>query len=426
MPMKSQLRIAFALWAAICMWLYAGPLLKPYVFGAQYSAGVAGGRLADMYPSWFGTREMIVNHRNPYGQEVTQDLQIAYYGHVLASGDQRNQQRFAYPVYIAFLFAPTVRMPFHIVQMIGFWVLALITAASVPLWLRVVKWDASWPTLVALQILALSSIAAVHGLELQQMSLLVGGLTSAAALLMVRRKLFAAGCLFGLAMIKPQMLVLPILWLLFWSLTQWRERQRFVIGFGATLALLVGGGEWILPGWIGQFVQGALAYSHYAHPTSVLEVLLSPRGFVIAAFLLVLILAHICFRFRSAPPDSPEFAITLALLLAANLSVLPLMSPYNQVLLLPGVLILLRSEKQLWVERWLWRLTTVALIWPWITAALVVVLSWLHSPLAAAWIDVPLYSTLTLPLLVTAALMSQALHGDEVSGGALPKPQIEV
>src|SRR5690242_7488771 len=161
MPMKSQLRIAFALWAAICMWLYAGPLLKPYVFGAQYSAGVAGGRLADMYPSWFGTREMIVNHRNPYGQEVTQDLQIAYYGHVLASDDQRNQQRFAYPVYIAFLFAPTVRMPFHIVQMIGFWVLALITAASVPLWLRVVKWDASWPTLVALQILALSSIAAV-------------------------------------------------------------------------------------------------------------------------------------------------------------------------------------------------------------------------------------------------------------------------
>ncbi len=426
MTMKSQLRIAFALCAAICMWLYAIPLLKPYVFGTQYSAGVAGGPLADLYPSWFGTRELIVNHRSPYGQEVTESLQTAYYGHVLASGDQRNQQRFAYPIYIAFLFAPTVWMPFHIVQMIGFWALALITAASVPLWLRVVKWDASGPTVATLQILVLSSIAVVHGLELQQLSLLVGGVTAAGALLIVRRRLFAAGCLFGLAMIKPHLLLLPILWLLFWSLSQWPERKRFVIGFGATLALLVGAGEWMLPGWVGQFIQGALAYTHYAHPTSLLELLLGPRGFVVGGFVLVLILAYICFRFRSAPPDSPDFAITLALLLAANLSVLPLMSPYNQVLLLPGVLILQRSETQMWVERWLWRLTAIALVWPWITAAFLVVLSWLHSPLAKAWIDVPLYSTLVLPLLVAAMLMSQTLRRHDISRAALPEPEIEV
>lgn len=424
--MKSQLRIAFALCAAIGTWLYASPLLKPYVLGTQYSAGVAGGPLADMYPSWFGTRELIVNHRSPYGQQVTESLQTAYYGHVLASDDHRNQQRFAYPIYIAFLFAPTVRMPFHIVQIIGFWALALITAGSVPLWLRVVRWDASWPTITTLQLLVLSSIAVVHGLELQQLSLLVGGLTAAGALLIVRRRFLAAGCLFGLAMIKPHLLLLPILWLLFWSLSQWRERKRFVIGFGATLALLVGAGEWMLPGWIGQFVQGALAYTQYAHPASLLELLLGPRGFVVGAFLLVLMLTYICFRFRSVPPDSPDFALVLALLLAANLFILPVMSPYNQVLLIPGVLILLRSEKQIWVERWLWRLAALALVWPWITAALLVVLSWLHSPLAKAWIDVPLYPTLVLPTLVIATLIFQALHRDDVSAAALPKPQIEV
>jgi hypothetical protein len=423
--MKAQLRIAFALCAAIGMWLYASPLLKPYVFGTQYSAGVAGGPLADMYPSWFGTRELIVNHRSPYGQQVTESLQTAYYGHVLPSDDHSNQQRFAYPIYIAFLFAPTVWMPFHIVQMIGFWALVLITAVSVPLWLRVVKWDASWPTITTLQLLVLSSIAVVHGLELQQLSLLVGGLTAAGALFIVRRRFLAGGCLFGLAMIKPHLLLLPILWLLFWSLSQWRERKRFVIGFGATLALLVGAGEWMLPGWIGQFVQGALAYTHYAHPTSLLELLLGTRGFVVGGFVLVLILARICFGFRSAPPDSPDFAITLASLLAANLSVLPLMSPYNQVLLLPGVLILLRSEKQIWVERWLWRLAAIALVWPWITAALLVGLSLRHSPLARAWIDVPLYSTLILPLLVTATLLSQSLHRDDFPPAALPQREIE-
>ena len=80
----------------------------------------------------------------------------------------------------------------------------------------------------------------------------------------------------------------------------------------------------------------------------------------------------------------------------------------------------------MWVERWLWRLTAIALVWPWITAAFLVVLSWLHSPLAKAWIDVPLYSTLVLPLLVAAMLMSQTLRRHDISRAALPEPEIEV
>src|SRR6266478_4912216 len=118
---KSQLRIVFALCCAISMWLYSRAFLQPYVTGLHYSSGVAGGPFGDLYPSWFGTREFIVNHRSPYGKEVTQSLQITYYGHVLGSDDHRNQQRFAYPIYIVFLFAATTWMPFHMVQMIGFW-----------------------------------------------------------------------------------------------------------------------------------------------------------------------------------------------------------------------------------------------------------------------------------------------------------------
>ena len=392
------------------MWLYARPRLQPYITGTNYFADVAGGPLGDLYPSWFGTRELLVNHRSPYGKEATQSLQIAYYGHVLESGDRRNQQRFAYPVYIAFLFAPTIWLPFHIVQMIGFWFLVLITVASVPLWLRVVHWDASWSTTAALQFLVLSSIGVVHGLELQQLSLLVSGIAAAGALLIVQRRYLASGCMFGLAMIKPQLLLLPIMWLLLWSLSHWRDRKRFVIGFCATLAILIAAGELILPGWIGQFINTALAYSQYTHPTSLLELLLGFRGFVAGAFLLVLLLARICWRSRSTPPDSPDFAPTLAMVLAANLFILPLMSPYNQALLIPGVLILLRSEKRTWVERWLWRFTATALLWPWITAALLVALTWLNSPLAHAWIDAPLYSTLVLPMLVMAMLIARSFR----------------
>ena len=424
MPTKSQLSIVFALCAAISMWLYVTPLLQPYITGRDYSAEVVGGPFSDIYPSWFGTKEFIVNHHSPYGKEVSQSIQITYYGHVLGTGDPRNQQRFAYPIYIVFLFAPTVWMPFHIVQLLGFWALAAITAASVPLWLQVVKWDVSWPTLATLQLLVLSSIGVVHGLELQQLSLLVSGMIAAGALLIVRRRFLAGGCLFGLAMIKPQLLLLPILWLLIWSLSNWKERKRFVIGFSATLAILIGAGELILPGWISQFITGALAYEQYAHPTSVIEMLLGHRVSVLSALLLGLILVRICFLFRSVPPDSSDFAFTLALVLAANLFIMPLMSPYNHALFVPGVLLLLRSDKQLWVERWLWKLTVGTLLWPWVTAALLVALSGLHSPLARTWIDLPLYSTLVLPVMITAMLMSQALRRHEVSNSDLQDLQI--
>ncbi|MGH9536481.1 MAG: glycosyltransferase family 87 protein [Terriglobales bacterium] len=410
MPIKPQLRVVFAVCAAIAMWLYARPRLQPYITGANYSADVAGGPLGDLYPSWFGTRELIINHRSPYGEEVTQSLQIAYYGHVLESGDRRNQQRFAYPVYIALLFAPTIWLPFHVVQIIGFWLLALITAASLPLWLRVVHWDASWSTTAALQLLVLSSIAVVHGLELQQLSLLVSAMAAGGTLLIVRRRFLASGCMFGLAMIKPQLLLLPILWLMLWSLSNWRKGKRFVMGFCATLAILIAAGELMLPGWIRQFVDTALAYSQYTHPTSLLELLLGFWGFVVGALLLVLLLARICLRHRSALPDSPDFALAMALMLAANLFILPLMSPYNQALLIPGVLVLLHSEERTRVERWLWKLTAAALLWPWITAALLVAISRLNSPLADAWIEVPLYSTLVLPMLIMAMLIARSFR----------------
>ena len=220
-----QFRIILALCAATCMWLYARPFLEPYVTGTHYSEQVAGGPLGDLYPSWFGTRELVLNHLSPYGKEVTQSLQVAYYSHVLDPGDRRNQQRFAYPIYIVFLFAATIWMPFQLVQMLGFWILALITAASVPLWLRALKWKTTWPTMVCLQILMLSNIAVVHGLELQQLSLLVSAVTAAATLLIVRRKFLAGGCLFALAMIKSQLLFLPILWLLVWSLSNSARAQ---------------------------------------------------------------------------------------------------------------------------------------------------------------------------------------------------------
>jgi hypothetical protein len=73
--------------------------------------GVLGGYLGDVYQRWIGTRELLLHGRDPYDVEVTREIQAAYYGRPLSSQEHRDEQRFAYPIFVVFLLAPTVGMP---------------------------------------------------------------------------------------------------------------------------------------------------------------------------------------------------------------------------------------------------------------------------------------------------------------------------
>ena len=61
----------------------------------------------------------MLHHRDPYGPEVTREIQAGYYGRPLEPGradDPKDQQGFAYPVHVVFLLAPTIGLPFPVVQ----------------------------------------------------------------------------------------------------------------------------------------------------------------------------------------------------------------------------------------------------------------------------------------------------------------------
>jgi len=95
--------------------------------------------LTDLYAQWYGARELLLHHRDPYGDDITRELQAAYYGKDLEpsqADDPSHQQRFAYPLYVVLLLAPTVGMQFHTVQIVFLWLLAAVTALSIPLWAR--------------------------------------------------------------------------------------------------------------------------------------------------------------------------------------------------------------------------------------------------------------------------------------------------
>src|SRR5947207_7393492 len=56
------------------------------------------GNLSDLYPRWLGTKEFLLQHRNPYSAEVTADIQRGYWGRTLdpnKPNDPKDEMRFA-------------------------------------------------------------------------------------------------------------------------------------------------------------------------------------------------------------------------------------------------------------------------------------------------------------------------------------------
>ena len=139
----SKFSLPVALLLAASMWFYVQRVLIGYQMSYAAAHGVPRGNLSDLYPRWLGARELLLHHRDPYSAEVTREIQIGYYGRTLDSTrpeDPRDLAGFAYPVYVVFLLAPTVTLPFSIVQTGFRWLLIALTAASVPLWLRTFRW----------------------------------------------------------------------------------------------------------------------------------------------------------------------------------------------------------------------------------------------------------------------------------------------
>ena len=424
---SSQLGLAGALLAAFSMWCYADLILIPHQLKQSAQFGIPRGNLSDLYPRWLGTRELLLHKRDPYSPGVTREIQAGYYGRVLEAGranDPKDEQGFAYPIYVAFLLAPTVFLPFDLVQAAFRWLLVAITALTVPLWFRVVGWKTSCLTVATWIVLTLGSFAAMQGIKLQQLTLLVCGLLAAAIAALIGGRLLMAGILLGLSTIKPQLVGILILWLGLWTLAEWRSRRRLAYGFLVTMFVLVVGGELILPGWIARFHAAASAYLEYTGGgKSVLDVLLGEVVGKIAALLIILCTALFCWRNRHAQTHDRRFAWSLALVLGATLAVAPTYAPYNQLLLLPALMMLAREIRQLGrggklLRGMVW-LTALCVSWSWLSAVLLTLLLPFVSrvTLQRAW-ALPLASN----FFVSLSILGLSALGAWKSQGEQPAP----
>src|SRR5258708_9350109 len=123
-----------AVLVAASMWFYFDRILiaQQVADAAQHER--PRGNLSDLYPRWLGARELLLHHRNPYGDDITMEIEKGYYGRVLdpnRPNDPKDRQGFAYPVYVVFLLAPLIGFPYHSVQIFFHWMLISLTAASI-------------------------------------------------------------------------------------------------------------------------------------------------------------------------------------------------------------------------------------------------------------------------------------------------------
>jgi len=369
--------------------------------------------MGDLYPRWVGTRELLIHGRNPYSPEVSHEILGRVVIQDETSGRVVDEQRFVYPIYVVFLMAPTIYMDFSKVQFWAPFVLGAFAVVTVLCSMAILDWHVPWPTGVTLILFTVSSPQIVQGMRHQQLALVVACLLTAGAWLVHKGHLGTAGVLLAFSTIKPQMALLPLIWFLLWGAGEWRTRWRLFVGFGATLMLLIGGGELLVAGWLWDFFAAIAAYRRY-FPTSSLPRLLLGDGIGIALSCIIVIwLLVFGWKHRKVNCDSWEFAWVFSAFLMGTLLAFPLFTPFNQALLILPATLLVREWKA--IPR-LGRIVFITFVsWPWVTSIAILLLRPPLNP-ASQLPVLPALASSAVPLLLPVLLFMRQTTGKALVG----------
>ena len=381
---------------------------KTYAIAHQ----VPRGNLSDLYPRWFGSRELLLHGRDPYSQGITREIQIGYYGRPLDKlrpNDPQDQEGFVYPVYVVFLLAPTIFLPFAVVQASFYWLLIFTIVVAVFLWLKALQWRLPWLAILTVVALSLGNFPVIQALALRQLSILVAGFLALAFFLVARRSFIFAGLVLAVATIKPQLAIPVATWLGLWTLSDWRERKGLAFGFFSGMAVLFASAQWVLPGWIVEFYYAVLAYRKYTGGLTSADVLFGTSMGRTTNVLLLLITAAICWQMRNKNESTVEFSLVSCFVLAATVAITPIFAPYNQLLLFPAFLVLVKQRNVLRPKtQWQKILLGTAILmicWQWIAC---ICLTVIHSFVSTIFVErvwaMPFYASLPLPALVMCLL----------------------
>jgi hypothetical protein len=403
-------------WLAILLIAVVAPLWHLHIINRDMPSSHA-----DLVPVLVGARDAL-NGRDPYSDQATHEIQIAYYGRSLNSEDHVNKMGFAYPAHTAIVLAPLAFLSWDRVRL-GFLVLVpILMAASVPLWLRVLDIRMKSSHLAITTVIFLVSWPMMWALRLQQPTLIVAAFLAAGCFLLKIGWDGSAGILLALATIKPQLVGPLIAWLILWALVH--RCWRFLGSFTISLALLLIGANAITPDWFAHWHKAGVDLLHYTHQQPVLQ---ATFGQWIGMTLMVAIAAaisSILWGFRRCDRNASEFGIAIGLALAATVSLLPTDSPmiYNNVLLFPALLILIYTNPGEYYPALARRIALALVLWNFLSIPIAVLGETFLTP-SDFWEGLPFRSML-LPISVLVALAYPLLQSKVATArAAIRQPQ---
>jgi hypothetical protein len=301
---------------AILLLLLLPVLLALFWANLNFARLSPGG--SDFLVHWVGTRAFFLDGLSPYSDTVALRIQTAFYGRPALPGE--HELRVAYPIFSTLVFLPFALVGDYTLAR-ALWLLCLeaglvlLTLTS----LRLVGWR---PPPLLLGLLLLFSLAwyhAVRPLVNGNAVVLVALLFNLGLLALRSRRDPLAALLFALSAFKPQLTLLPLLWVALWAVSL--RRWRLALGLPLALALLCAAFLPFLPAWPQQFLGEVLRYPGYnppGTPGSALQAIFPASGrylgYALTAVFILLLLAAWRKSWRTAPL-SPRFLWTASLTL---------------------------------------------------------------------------------------------------------------
>ena len=310
--------------------------------GSYFLVIAPGGQSFDLFPRWVGARA-VLRGETPYSDEITWQIQEGMLGRRLEPGE--DQTRFAYSATITWPLLPFWILPFAWAA--SLWAgLQLLLLLVLPIWVAsILGWQLRAAQLVLVLIFSIILFRyPINSYLIGQFIPFCLGSLVAGWWGIVRGHWIAASLALVLAMVRPEVVMIPLLVML---AVAWEKGDRRIIFAWLTVMF----GLWFLTRawmgpWVSDYIKGILAYQAYSLPTW-------PPGLLkqtwLALLIVIVVVAWNVWMWReSRSLDSAErlgWLISIAAL--TSLILLPQTGSYTLIMaLVPAWVILFVSRRR--------------------------------------------------------------------------------
>ncbi len=261
----------------------------------------------DFFVRWLGGREYLLHGTNPFDESVAIKAQLGMFGRETTPAD-KDEAYFAYPLYTFYFFWPLSLLPYAWAQAIWMTLLQFMLLALTILAVWLSGWRPSRWLMVVTILWGIFFYNGARAIILGQFSILVGLALFLGLWAIEQRWDGWAGIFLSITTIKPQMVVMILLFIFLWALLQ--KRWYLIASFIISLSLLFFSAMLLVPTWPFDFVKNAIAYSDYVAFGTPLENLLhyflpaslaAPLTPILSALFFLLVLPGWWLAFRNRP-----------------------------------------------------------------------------------------------------------------------------